>query len=1025
MSTSQKAVFKRRLIKLVALGQLIAFTTLSLQPLTVAAQVPTWLRDAHPRAAPAVAPKLQVGESASPIEAIQTLVKRSKAKRVAGQSSRDEIQQIIRQRQHLAFFERNAAAGLRSPVQAAAGAANIGRAEARMLRASEVITQRAGRLADLLNALQLASDAGNPDAMIATEEEIHKLLAGWNGRKLHSPTDFNHLPFRGPKEAVRVPAVGATKQAGLGKLSTTKSTGVPKAQDTSATLDAQLTPRVVALANTLHQNPREIYEWVKSNIRFVPTFASIQGSEETLVSRQGNAFDISSLLIALLRASGVPARYVHGTILLDAERAKSWVGGAVSAPAALSALSQGGIPSFGLVSGGQVQNIRLEHVWVEAFVNFAPSRGNLKSPGDLWVPMDAAFKRNVRRDAGVYRAIDTAPLIQQVSTLSQFNEAEGWATSNAGSLPALWVEETARDEVLRLVNANPDLVDEDLLAPVRPIAPQLQILPGSLDYPVESILSRWSEIPSAFRAKAKLEYFDSAVGRDSSSPALTYEVPLVQLAGKKFSVRFAPATDEDAALIQNSVSSGASLVPAYQIDLVPKLSVDDVAVATGPVGTMGGEAFWSIELTLPTKQLGIASFTGTVGDEIVFGINGGGVTQGSRDAALAKHAAVTASNTLFAVATQYWYLYDAQDEILAASFGTVSHRMPSVGAFFQRFVPEYAFGVPVRGSYLGRSMDVKLALRTEASLASAQRSRFYFTSGLLSSYLEGATFDFLFGQPVGTGRSAVHLLRVAAASGQRIYLVNGVNVTQATQSIDADPSIISEITNAVAAGKVVYIHQNPVQEGNWQGHGYIVVDPATGWGAFSINGETNGGDQGASCPLTPVAQPSGLPVNSLVIGIFVVMGLVAAAAMAPGVIALLAALLIPPAAMANVPMVQIGQLSTAQAEVWQAFSGGQPFPASAAKEMPQTCGNDVKNQLYGNQRQACSGVRECLPGMDCNELRDQRQKRFDCMEARLQVMTQCFGGGDAGHWVNIKNHLGGVVKCNSCLAQQEAGGQCQ
>ena len=43
--------------------------------------------------------------------------------------------------------------------------------------------------------------------------------------------------------------------------------------------------------------------------------------------RQGNAFDIASLQIALLRASDIPARYVHGTIEVEAGAFRSWAGG--------------------------------------------------------------------------------------------------------------------------------------------------------------------------------------------------------------------------------------------------------------------------------------------------------------------------------------------------------------------------------------------------------------------------------------------------------------------------------------------------------------------------------------------------------------------------------------------------------------------------------------------------------------------------------------------------------------------------
>jgi hypothetical protein len=53
----------------------------------------------------------------------------------------------------------------------------------------------------------------------------------------------------------------------------------------------------------------------------------------------------------------------------------NWVGGVEAPFAALNLMGQGGIPSIGRSSGGVIKFIRLEHTWVEAYVDFEPSRG--------------------------------------------------------------------------------------------------------------------------------------------------------------------------------------------------------------------------------------------------------------------------------------------------------------------------------------------------------------------------------------------------------------------------------------------------------------------------------------------------------------------------------------------------------------------------------------------------------------------------------------------------------------------------
>jgi len=88
-----------------------------------------------------------------------------------------------------------------------------------------------------------------------------------------------------------------------------------------------------------------------------------------------NAFDTSSLLIALLRASNIPAKYVQGTVELPIEKVKNWVGGFTDSNSALSFIASGGIPVGGITEGGQIKYVQMEHVSVEAWVDMIPSQG--------------------------------------------------------------------------------------------------------------------------------------------------------------------------------------------------------------------------------------------------------------------------------------------------------------------------------------------------------------------------------------------------------------------------------------------------------------------------------------------------------------------------------------------------------------------------------------------------------------------------------------------------------------------------
>src|SRR5690606_23967180 len=65
------------------------------------------------------------------------------------------------------------------------------------------------------------------------------------------------------------------------------------------------------------------------------------------------AFDTASLLVALLRAANVPARYAFGTVRMPAASVMNWVGNVQVPEAAGNLLGQGGVPSKMLVSGGR------------------------------------------------------------------------------------------------------------------------------------------------------------------------------------------------------------------------------------------------------------------------------------------------------------------------------------------------------------------------------------------------------------------------------------------------------------------------------------------------------------------------------------------------------------------------------------------------------------------------------------------------------------------------------------------------
>ena len=179
-------------------------------------------------------------------------------------------------------------------------------------------------------------------------DELGESLSKEKFKRSHTADDPDQLPWRSPSDKVREPKTNKRNlQAALGinpykdYVQVASSELTPEmlasgalaaakgvtAADLAETIDIQITDEIKALAESLNNNPVEIYTWVHNNIRFVPSYGSIQGSQYTLETKRGNATDTASLLISLLRAADIPAKYAYGTVEIPVDKVMNWVGG--------------------------------------------------------------------------------------------------------------------------------------------------------------------------------------------------------------------------------------------------------------------------------------------------------------------------------------------------------------------------------------------------------------------------------------------------------------------------------------------------------------------------------------------------------------------------------------------------------------------------------------------------------------------------------------------------------------------------
>jgi hypothetical protein len=118
-----------------------------------------------------------------------------------------------------------------------------------------------------------------------------------------------------PLEETVVPAYLAS-QAGT----------VPLVDATRTAQEVEVTPDIAGKAQELGCDPVALYELVKNEFGLDLYFGVLKGAADTFRQRRGGPADLAAVLIALLRACELPARYVTGTIRLDRARLVSLVG---------------------------------------------------------------------------------------------------------------------------------------------------------------------------------------------------------------------------------------------------------------------------------------------------------------------------------------------------------------------------------------------------------------------------------------------------------------------------------------------------------------------------------------------------------------------------------------------------------------------------------------------------------------------------------------------------------------------------
>ena len=532
------------------------------------------------------------------------------------------------------------------------------------------------------------------------------------------------------------------------------------------------------------------------------------------------------------------------------------------------------MPSAANVEGGKIVSVEMEHIWVDAWVDFIPSRGAKNVKGDTWVPMDVAFKQYLYTEGMNLQNVvnyDAQLLIDQLSNTAQFNDQEGWSSGIDINLLQASIIDLQDQLSENIQNVNPNATGNDIIGAKSIIISGRKQLSSSL--PFKNVLEgiQISRLPDVSRHKFRLKLYGSELNRGLGLPIIEHTVDLSVLADNKVTLSFTPLTQADEDLISSYLPlphpDGSPILPeelpgslpGYLIHMKAELRVDGVLVSSGGDLTLGQEIILEKSLWRPDKEWNTEVNNFLSGSYIAVKVNGAGVSTSHlvnlRSELNKTLDDITQGNPveqdsvvgdmLYGTVSTYFGLLDAIGEMLSNSVGVVQYRLPSFGSFLSDLEVNYLFGLPSSVKGGGMLMDIDRSANLAVSKDGVKENRFAFTNaiGMLSSALENIVPEEIFSTETSPleGVSAVKLITRANEIGQRVYHLTSSNYESVLPILDIDSEVKSEITAAIKSGKIATVHESNITISRWSGVGYIIIDPITGSGAYKLSGGANGG----------------------------------------------------------------------------------------------------------------------------------------------------------------------------------------
>ena len=527
--------------------------------------------------------------------------------------------------------------------------------------------------------------------------------------------------------------------------------------------------------------PLAVYNYLKNSINYEHYKGIRKGSEAVYDSLGGNDADQAILLSEMLEHLGYETRFVQGKIKLTQEQLAS-ITGETDLQSAVDVFAMGTDASVMYDDLTGELCARLDHIWVEAYVPYGDYRGSGANSGEyLWLPLDTGIK-SYKETETVYEHLDEY--------------------------------EATEEGIGALIEENPDLYLVNRVI----VKEELPYLPLSLQYEVCEI-------------SEKSDTLDN-VSQDS----ITF-----RLDGKNLG-KLTPAELYNKRLTVNYYENGN----AYKAQLL----LDGTVIAEGNNVSLGAQQTFTMDVYSSGQTVTIDN-TLTAGGMYQITTDTQNITsrelESAYDALEKLDDSVNKQNVLSeeylgalldVAGKAYYGQVDVANRMMEEQMDIHVSRSLSVGMTgyipcLQRDASGNYTKTENGNFYIDIDLDAHKAVGDKTKV-----DEFMLLSGMISSSYENIIWEQLTGIPAV---STMAVLNEAIYEDTELVILTKENFASKKDSLEHRDEVLSAMEKATMEGYIVIVPQTEQSILDWQGSGYMILDPESRAGQYMISGGLNGG----------------------------------------------------------------------------------------------------------------------------------------------------------------------------------------